>query len=140
MNQQLIQFITNHWSLCAALLGILILIALNEFISQKTSPKLLSTSAVVDHMNQNKTTIIDVRPEDAFSTGHILHAVRISGGDAKRFEQYKTKPFILVCARGIESKTLAMKLRKQGFGNPMILNGGMNAWQTAGLPVVKGKK
>jgi len=141
MNQQLIQFITNHWPLCAALVGILILIALNEFISQKINPKKLSTTAMIDRINQEKLAILDLRSEDAFNAGHIINAIRMSSAEeVKRFEQYKSKPFILVCERGLQSNTVGIKLRKQGFDSPMILNGGMNAWQTAGLPVVKGKK
>jgi rhodanese-related sulfurtransferase len=34
---------------------------------------------------------------------------------------------------------LAIKLRGLGFKNPIVLSGGMAAWQTAQLPTVKGK-
>lgn len=140
MNQQLIQFATNHWPLCGAFVGILILIAINELFTLKRSPKMLSTAAVVEHINQGKTVIVDLRPDEAFNAGHIIGAIRISADDMKRFEQYKTKSLILVCARGLQSNTQALKLRKLGFDNPMVLSGGMTAWQTASLPVVKGKK
>lgn len=140
MDQQLIQFATNHLALCSAFIGILILIAINELITYKRSPKMLSTAAVVEYINQEKAVIIDLRPDDAFNSGHIIGAIRASADDVKRIEQYKTKPLILVCARGLQSNTFALKLRKLGFDNPMVLSGGMSAWQTASLPVVKGKK
>jgi rhodanese-related sulfurtransferase len=54
-------------------------------------------------------------------------------------EKYKTKPVILVCARGLQSVVVATQLRSKGFTQPMILAGGITAWQAAGLPLVKGK-
>ncbi len=140
MPQQLLQFVTQHWTLCAVFVALLLLVILNEIISQKRSPKMLSTAAVVELMNQDKVTIIDIRPPETFALGHITHALHISPDEKKKFEPYKTKPIVLVCMKGITANNLAKTLKKAGFTETMVLNGGMTAWQAAGLPTIKGKK
>lgn len=83
-----------------------------------------------------------MRDAEAYRDGHIIDAVRASADDfnQQRMDKYKTKPIILVCARGLQSPALAAKLHEQGFENPMVLAGGMAAWVSANLPVIKGKK
>ena len=138
---QLGQFITNHWGLWLALIAILALIFINEFLSQKKRAKELSPATAVDKINHDNAIVIDLRDPDAFRAGHIIDAIRASADEfnQQRMEKYKTKPIILVCARGLQSATLASKLREQGFTEPMVLAGGLAAWQEASLPLVKGK-
>ena len=90
-------------------------------------------------MNHDNAIVIDLRDADAFRTGHIIDSIH-STSDAfteKRMDKYKTKPLIFVCAKGLQSAALAAKLRGLGFTKPMVLAGGMAAWQTAGLPLTK---
>ncbi|AHE67797.1 rhodanese-like domain-containing protein [Legionella oakridgensis] len=140
--QQLGQFIINHWPLWLALIIILLLIFVNEWTNQRKKAKELNPSAVVDLMNNEHAVIIDLRDAEAYRDGHIIDAVRASADDfnQQRMDKYKTKPIILVCARGLQSPALAAKLHEQGFENPMVLAGGMAAWVSANLPVIKGKK
>jgi rhodanese-related sulfurtransferase len=135
------QFITNHWLLWVALTVILILIFANEMITQKKRPKELSPSSVVDLMNNENAAVFDLRDAGAYRSGHIIDAIRASADDfgQPRMEKYKSKPLILVCARGQQSSLIAMKLRAKGYIQPMVLAGGIAAWSTAGLPLVKGK-
>lgn len=138
---QLGQFITNHWGLWLALIAILALIFINELFAQKKRAKELSTGGAVDMINHDDAIVIDLRDPETFRTGHIINATRAAPDDfnQQRMDKYKSKPLILVCARGIQSAALAMKLREQGFDQPLVLTGGIAAWQDAGLPLVKGK-
>ncbi len=138
---QLTQFATNHWQLVLALAVILTITLINELVSQKKRGKELSTSAAIEMINHENAVVIDLRDADAFSAGHIIDAIHASADDLgeKQSEKYKTKPVILVCARGLQSATLAAKLRVKGFTKLRVLAGGMSAWQTAGLPLIKGK-
>jgi rhodanese-related sulfurtransferase len=72
---------------------------------------------------------------------HIINSIRnnIQDFNEHRMDKYKEKPLILACAKGLQSPALAAKLRTKGFLQPMVLAGGIAAWQTAGLPLVKGK-
>lgn len=139
--EQLSQFIINHWTMCLALVAVLIIIFINELQAQKQRGKSISPQEAVMLINNDEATIIDLRDTESFRAAHIIDAFRASNEDfeQKRMDKYKNKPFILVCARGLQSSTLASKLRKQGFLQPLILAGGMAAWQNADLPVVKGK-
>lgn len=139
--EQLTQFTTNHWQLVLALVVILVTIFINELVSQKKRGNELSTSAAIEMINHENAVIIDLRDADAFRSGHIIDAIHAPSDDLgeKRMEKYKTKPIILVCARGLQSAALATKLRAKGFTQPMVLAGGITAWQTADLPLIKGK-
>ncbi len=139
--EQLIQFATNHWPLCVALIIVLASILVNELISMKTRGKELTTAAAVDMINHENAVVIDLRDVEAFRAGHIIDSIRASVEDfnLQRMDKYKDKPVILVCARGLQSAPLAVKLRHQGFSKPMVLAGGIATWQTDNLPLVKGK-
>lgn len=139
--EQLGQFIINHWSLWLALVILLLIIFINELQTQKKRAKELSPQAAVNLINHENAVVIDLRDAEVFRSGHIIGAIRASVDDfnEQRMDKYKTKSLILVCARGLQSAPLATKLREQGFTQPMALAGGMAAWQTAELPLVKGK-
>ncbi len=138
---QLIQFSAKHWALFLALISILIIIFINELVTQKKRAKEVSPAAAVDKINHEDAVVIDLRDLESFRAGHIIDAIHASAEDfnEQRMDKYKAKPIILVCARGLQSATLATKLREQGYAEPMVLTGGVAAWQEAKLPLVKGK-
>lgn len=138
---QLGKFITNHWELWLALVVVLALIYINELLTQKKRAKELSPQATVNKINHEQAVVIDLRDQESFRSGHIIDAIRASAEDfnQQRMDKFKEKPLILVCARGLQSAALAAKLKQQGFEQPMILAGGITAWQNADLPLVKGK-
>jgi rhodanese-related sulfurtransferase len=138
---QLGQFIMNHWGLWLALVGILILIFINETLAQKKRAKELTPQAAVDLINNENAVVIDIRDAETFRKGHIIDSLRVNPDDfnESRMDQYKAKPIILVCNKGLQSATLATKLKEQGFSQPLVLAGGIGAWQAAELPLVKGK-
>lgn len=136
------QFISNHWQLWLAFVIILVITFVNELYSQKKRAKELSTGAAVEMMNNEQAVVIDVRDAQTYSAGHIIGAIHASADDfsQQRMDKHKNKPIIFVCAKGLQSATLAAKVRTQGFTQPMVLAGGIEAWQAANLPLVKGKK
>jgi rhodanese-related sulfurtransferase len=46
---------------------------------------------------------------------------------------------VLVCQVGQTATTAAKRLRKAGFAQVAVLEGGIQAWQSADLPLVKGR-
>jgi rhodanese-related sulfurtransferase len=143
MGNQLLTFVAHHWSLWLAFFAVLALMLLNERILQKQGPKNLSANAAVNAINHDKAVMIDMRDIETFRQSHIVNAKNIPNANMDqidKLEKYKTKPFILICARGLQSSALAVKLRKQGFTEVMVLTGGITAWKAANLPLVKGKK
>ena len=51
----------------------------------------------------------------------------------------KQSPVVVVCRTGMASAGAARKLKKAGFEQVYWLDGGLVAWQAAGLPLVKGR-
>lgn len=139
--EQFGQFVINHWGLWVLLISVLIIIFINERIVQKMRAKELSPQAAVALLNEDNAVVIDLRDKDAFRNGHIINAINTTKEDFEqnRMDKYKEKALILVCTRGTESTTLASKLRTDGFSQPMVLAGGITAWQSSDLPLVKGK-
>jgi len=134
------QFIINHWVLWSALLIILLFIFINESLSQKKKAKELSPQAAVDLINHENAVVIDLRNKDVYRSGHIIDSVNASIDDFEqpKMNKYKNKPVILVCERGLQSPAAAAKLRTQGY-EPIVLSGGIAAWQNADLPLIKNK-
>ncbi|HRD69835.1 MAG TPA: rhodanese-like domain-containing protein [Legionella sp.] len=132
------QFIMNHWLLWLALIAVLLLTFINELMSQKNKAKELTPHAAVDLINNENAVVIDTRDKESFKNGHIIDAINVKAEDFddKKMNKYKNKPVILVCARGLQSPALAAKIQAQGY-QPMVLKGGLAAWQNADLPIVK---
>lgn len=85
--------------------------------------------------------VLDVRTPAEFSAGHIKGAVNVDY-NSPTFQQQvarldKTKPYLVHCAVGGRSTQSLPILQKLGFTNVRHLDGGVKAWQQAGLPLVK---
>lgn len=113
-------------------------------------PSLLRSGARVSvlqatqYMNQAKTLILDVRSNDEFATGHLQNAKHIPFGELqnrlKEIEKSKSNIIITVCESGTRSAGAIAILKKAGFDQAFNLDGGIQAWKTQGLPVVKSTK
>lgn len=94
-------------------------------------------------MNQSRCTILDVRNPTEFATGHIKNAKNIPVADLSKriteLEKQKAHTVITVCASGTRSATASAVLTRAGFANVVSLEGGMSAWQSQGLPCVRGQ-
>ncbi len=92
-------------------------------------------------INQGKTLILDVRNADEFAAGHIRDAKNIPLKELKarvsELEKFKARPVIVVCAKGLKSAKATAQLKKEGYAEAASLLGGLDAWQSQGLPVTK---
>ena len=50
-----------------------------------------------------------------------------------------SKPILLVCANGVQSAKASKALKASGRSEVYSLEGGIDAWQQAGLPLVNPK-
>jgi rhodanese-related sulfurtransferase len=92
-------------------------------------------------INKGKTLILDVREQAEFASGHLRDAKHIPLGELAgrmgELDKSKSKTVIVVCQSGARSAKALRQLQAAGFADVTILDGGMAAWQTAGLPVAK---
>lgn len=86
--------------------------------------------------------LIDVREADEYAQGHAPGSTLIPLGQlAQRLQEiarYKDKPVALICHSGRRSAQALKLLEGAGFSAAANVEGGMIAWQQAGLPVISG--
>jgi rhodanese-related sulfurtransferase len=142
---QIIEFATSTTLisiLSIAWVAIVVLI-IYSYVGAALSPiKELSTHDATLLMNKEDAIVLDIRVAKEFKAGHILgsrqlKAEELKNGDFAKLENSKDKPIIVVCAMGVSAKKTAAQLLKVGFEKVTVLKGGMNAWQSASLPVSK---
>ena len=139
-----IEFATNHWMLVIALgvVTILLLQDLLESALQKFGS--ISPTLAVALMNNEDTTVFDVREENEFTSGHIENAINTPFGKleehVKNLQDYKNSPIIVACKTGSRSAPACRKLSKLGFTKINNLAGGIQSWEENKLPLVKNKK
>ena len=139
---QLIAFASDNIVLAGvwvALVGMLVF----SYISTLTSSiKEVNTHEATLLMNKDDAVIFDTRAAKDFKAGHILGAKQIKPEELReknfaKLENSKDKPIIVVCAMGNQARGTASAMSKAGFANVNVLKGGMNAWQSASLPISK---
>lgn len=92
-------------------------------------------------INHEQALVLDVRETAEYAAGHIAGARHISlselGSRAAELAPWKDLPVIVNCQSGQRSASASALLRGQGFARVFNLDGGLNAWQAAKLPVTK---
>jgi len=110
-------------------------------LSTLISGKGLSPTEATIWMNRRKASVLDLRSEEAFKAGHLPGAKHVpSNAIAARIEKLKLdlkNPLILVCETGVSSRKAMAEVQKLGFAEVGTLDGGVQAWQAAALPLVK---
>lgn len=81
--------------------------------------------------------LLDVREPDEWNAGHAPDAVHVPlaalAASIDRFD--KDQPIVAVCRVGGRSERAASVLLQRGY-DAVNLAGGMQAWRSAGMPVV----
>ena len=92
-------------------------------------------------INRRKAYVLDLRPEEAFKVGHLPGAkLANASGIAAAIEVLKLdrkRPVVLVCETGAQSRKALSEVQKLGFLEVGALDGGVQAWKLAALPLVK---
>jgi rhodanese-related sulfurtransferase len=139
-----ISFLVSHWLLSTAFVVLVLCLLINEWRHYAFGVKGISPQEVVNLINHFNAALLDVRPAEQFAQGHILGAQNIPqkelASQLNKISKFKSKYLVLICGQGVEAPKLTSLLTKEGFSSLYYLAGGMNAWQTNGLPVVNNKK
>lgn len=106
-------------------------------------PRLLNPQSVAERLKQPKDTLIvlDVRtPEEWKHDGRIDGAtlIPIEEIEGRTGELPQDAEIIVYCHSGMRSSAVANYLARLGYSNISDMAGGIEAWQWAGLPLVKG--
>ena len=102
----------------------------------------VSATEAVMLMSRSKPLILDVRDATEFAAGHIQGAKNIPLAElasrVKEIEKFKDKPVLVHCQRGMRAKSACSILRAQQFSQLHNLQGGLDTWVEAKLPLIKG--
>ncbi|HET6360651.1 MAG TPA: rhodanese-like domain-containing protein [Gemmatimonadota bacterium] len=84
--------------------------------------------------------LLDVRADGEWSGGHVDGAIHVHGGLLEdRLDEVPRngRPLAVICGSGYRSTVAASVLKRAGFEDVRNVPGGMRAWRSAGLPVVR---
>ena len=97
------------------------------------------TQAAALIQNKKDIQLIDVRTAGEYAAGHLANAKLIPVQEfAQRLAEIdKNKPVLLYCRSGHRSGNALKILQDNGYKDAKHVEGGINAWQAAGLPVTR---
>lgn len=96
-----------------------------------------------DWLEKDKALLIDIREPDEYVREHIpgSRLVPLSGFHRQDFRQEWDKIAVFLCQSGARSEQAADQILHQtGFREVYTLEGGLQAWKAAGLPVTFNRK
>jgi len=138
--QQLIEFAGNHSLLVLALFAILVMLVGTEIQQRLSQVKAVGPAEATRLLNHENAVMIDMRSDKDYREGHIVNAVHVPDGKGDipaALNKHHDRPVIVYCQRGNNSTAVCNRLSKQGFESVYNLQGGVQAWQKAELPLTK---
>jgi rhodanese-related sulfurtransferase len=108
-------------------------------IARRTGGPSVNHIGATRMINDVNAAVVDVRANGEFVAGHLPNSKNIPLADLEKrgAEVNKDKPVIVVCATGSSSLKAASALRKSGLTQVFVLDGGLQSWREAGMPIVK---
>ncbi len=90
-----------------------------------------------DWIHAGKAVLIDVREPDEYIKEHVpeAHLVPLSGFNTEDFPEEHDKIAVFHCKSGGRTEASAPRILQTGFREVYQLDGGIEAWRRAGLPV-----
>jgi rhodanese-related sulfurtransferase len=137
---RLLEYISHHpWYVAGAAVAALLVIVY-ELRTRNENIAAVSPQDAVRLMNQG-ALVIDLRPAEAFATGHVAGARQMSGeqilkaGDT--LKKQKEKVVVVYDDTGSLGASAVRQLAAQGFTKAFNLRGGIAAWRAENLPLSK---
>lgn len=141
---QLSAFAQSSPILTLAFVGLTLAVVINEVRLRLSGIPVLSPAAATRRMNSEEALVVDVSPATDFAKAHILGSISmpLSGFDPERHKvlgKAKARPLIVVCRAGTTARDAAKKLKKAGYADVSLLDGGIAGWRQADLPLAKAR-
>ena len=90
-------------------------------------------------INRNNALLLDLRETKEFEGGKLPNAVHVPLSQLKErgseLARFTKRPVIAYCARGNTSRAAGATLKQLGFAEIYQLQGGLQGWKSAGLPL-----
>jgi rhodanese-related sulfurtransferase len=108
-----------------------------------STPKISQSELITLLAQQNNSAyiVLDVRTPKEFNDGHIEGAINVSHSTITNnlalLNKHKDKTVVVHCRSGRRAVSAEKALQANGFSDVRHLEGDMNAWLDANLPVVQ---
>ncbi|WP_044303594.1 rhodanese-like domain-containing protein [Rhodopirellula sallentina] len=107
--------------------------------------KTISVQELANVDAEHGVSLIDVRMPTEYREVHAENAQSVpldSLEPKSAYEKYaqKNRPLYVICKSGGRSAMACKQFYEAGYDNVVSVDGGTEAWDRAGLPVVRGKK
>lgn len=99
----------------------------------------LDSTLAIDLINHKNAQIVDLRQPEDFKRAHIANAINLPATSIQNSlgKLSRERPILLVDADGRRTQTVAQLLRGTGFKGVYVLQGGLNAWRSSGVPFTR---
>jgi len=136
-----IEFFQENLLYFGLLLTLVLMLAYDIQKNSLGGTKKVFPSKVPFLQKEQELFILDVSPTKSFENGHILGAVNIPANkfsaEEKKFNADNDHTVLVVDQNGMHAGGVANKIKKAGFANVLILDGGIAAWQKENFPLTK---
>jgi rhodanese-related sulfurtransferase len=139
--ERFLEYAARHPILFGGTVVLALAVAAYEFSKARSGGQAVGPAEAVRLMNQG-AVLLDVRSQAEFDGGHIIDArhvpqEQVAAQAADALKRFKDKVVITCCESGMRSQAAARVLQSQGFTKVVNLRGGLQAWRTENLPLVK---
>jgi len=90
-------------------------------------------------VDENNALLVDIREPEEFARAHIAGA-RLAPLSVLPFlppDPDRERPAVFYCHSGGRTQDNAEELKKRGFAATYLVEGGLDGWEKAGLPVIQ---
>lgn len=113
-----------------------------EPVSAAAFPLNIKPEEARSYIESERPVVIDIRTADEYAAGHLEATTLQLDYYAPDFKEKlaaldKTAKYLIYCRSGRRSASALLTMKDLGFIDTHDIEGGINAWITAGLPVVK---
>lgn len=141
--EELLAFAGRHLYLSMALAGLTVALLYTEVARLFRGYTALRPAELTGLINRDNALVIDLSASNEFEKGHIAGSRSVAPSqfdpENKLLAKARDLPVVVVCRTGQASGDAAKRLKKAGFAKVYWLDGGVQAWQQADLPLVKGR-
>jgi rhodanese-related sulfurtransferase len=141
---ELLAFAGRHPYLSLGLVGLTVAIAYTEVMRLFRGYTALRPAELTGLINRDNALVVDLSSSADFEKGHIAGSKSVQPSqfdpENKLLAAARALPVVVTCRNGQASADAAKRLKKAGFENVHWLEGGIQAWQQADLPLVKGRR
>ena len=140
---ELLAFASRHPYLSLGLVALTGVIIYTEVMRLFRGYKSLRPAELTALINRDNALLVDLSASNDFQKGHIAGSKSIQPSqfdpENKLLASARALPVVVTCRTGQASADAAKRLKKAGFEQVYWLEGGVQAWQQADLPLVKGR-